>query len=184
MLAVLHRSLYSDFNPRSLTGSDSCLMVNTHSPTSNFNPRSRTGSDRTAPSCILVAFPFQPTLPHGERPVQHPVQIFLVISTHAPRTGSDALVITPPEVSKISTHAPRTGSDQAFQATGRILNISTHASRTGSDGDNANTAAVSRHFNPRFPHGERPRSPYYPLFPQFYFNPRFPHGERPFETGS
>ena len=59
---------------------------------------------------------------------------YLSISTHAPRTGSDPVEFTAHQDGLISTHAPRTGSDLTARnqrtATGAI---STHAPRTGSD---------------------------------------------------
>ena len=55
----------------------------------------------------------------------------------------------------ISTHAPRTGSDDTVGEAGDALDISTHAPRTGSDGFSPGAAPPPRHFNPRSPHGER-----------------------------
>ena len=56
-----------DFNPRSRTGSD----IRYNIPFVKhvyFNPRSRTGSDPEKASLIFSIPPFQPTLPHRERP--------------------------------------------------------------------------------------------------------------------
>ena len=100
---------------------------------------------------------FNPRSPHGERLLilsicTPPV----VISIHAPRTGSDSIQIARIMYEVISIHAPRTGSDDLlatsveslaiFQSTlpargatrGRIFKrfprkISIHAPRTGSD---------------------------------------------------
>ena len=84
------------------------------------------------------------------------VETTRLISTHAPRTGSDTALASPPSpiwhfnprsphgerrrykvisltMYPISTHAPRTGSDiNPVEDNGRVL-ISTHAPRTGSD---------------------------------------------------
>ena len=80
---------------------------------------------------------FQPTLPaRGATISKESARKFMRISTHAPRTGSDCIPteeMTDPD--GISTHAPRTGSDQAAS---RIL-------------------LGAQNFNPRSPHGERPR---------------------------
>ena len=101
----------------------------------------------------------------------------------------------------ISIHAPRTGSDfvHHLYRVKRIV-ISIHAPRTGSDCGRHFSVAAAPHFNPRSPHGERPRydargipahgiSIHAPrtgsdpngqgdeLF-QPDFNPRSPHGER------
>ena len=58
----------------------------------------------------------------------------ILISIHAPRTGSD--VDHTPEINQklISIHAPRTGSDVNLFQHQRNLVISIHAPRTGSDG--------------------------------------------------
>ena len=125
-------------------------------PNSNFNPRS----------------------PHGERRgEQYATTSYVDISTHAPRTGSDA-TRPPPIISpSISTHAPRTGSDHDnfLRMAGDV--ISTHAPRTGSDISQVAQLVNAFYFNPRSPHGERLRNNLaYTL--KFHFNPRSPHGER------
>ena len=101
---------------------------------SNFNPRSPHGERRSSCSFSSISLIFQPTLPArgATVPKAHSYSV-LVISTHAPRTGSDGNrkgKITP---KRISTHAPRTGSDRCAAA------------------KRENTS----HFNPRSPHGER-----------------------------
>ncbi len=77
---------------------------------------------------------FNPRSPHGERP-------YFDYQDH--------------ETASISTHAPRTGSDanNFFQQT--LQSISTHAPRTGSDGRALTSTRFVNHFNPRSPHGER-----------------------------
>ena len=55
---------------------------------------------------------FQPTLPaRGATIYTHDDGTVVVISTHAPRTGSDQIKQGYAPGKKISTHAPRTGSD-------------------------------------------------------------------------
>ena len=107
-------------------------------------------------------------------------RIYLVISIHAPRTGSDppafrcvpqsqnfnprsphgerrSFLVDNSDAMIISIHAPRTGSDDKH---GEIVlpqnQISIHAPRTGSD-DNfgADHFRDFADFNPRSPHGER-----------------------------
>ena len=96
------------------------------------------------------------------------------ISTHAPRTGSDAArARAHPRGSDfnprsphgerrfikndrrqrrhISTHAPRTGSDTAEIIFDCAYNISTHAPRTGSDPAPAPPARPPRRFQPTLP---------------------------------
>ena len=55
----------------------------------------------------------------------------------------------------ISTHAPRTGSDLKPQTERGKNYISTHAPRTGSDPSPPRLLQRLQHFNPRSPHGER-----------------------------
>ena len=84
---------------------------------------------------------FNPRSPHGERPRRWKLFfLHLLISIHAPRTGSDvkaddfaALIV------RISIHAPRTGSDLAYADRMRWRTISIHAPRTGSDRHTKNT---------------------------------------------
>ena len=162
------------------------------------------GATCTTPSKPTPARYFNPRSPHGERRAGlsgrariHP------ISTHAPRTGSDAegerLSFAEQQ---ISTHAPRTGSDvhdSCGRCSSRHFNprsphgerqfgrkpdcrfrhISTHAPRTGSDKIRAWNARHEQKFQPTLPArgatGRSGRS----RRRCFYFNPRSPHGERP-----
>ena len=101
-----------------------------------------------------------------------------VISTHAPRTGSDRRARRDAPVLMISTHAPRTGSDVrvcalgvqrvVFQPTLPARGATEEAKKNGSNGKfqptlPARGATLSstafyphrRDFNPRSPHGER-----------------------------
>ena len=55
----------------------------------------------------------------------------------------------------ISIHAPRTGSDRVLVHHGGGFGISIHAPRTGSDDAAADAARSTGNFNPRSPHGER-----------------------------
>ena len=57
----------------------------------------------------------------------------------------------------ISTHAPRTGSDFSLTIMVMPMLISTHAPRTGSDLSSCQSLLIENEdFNPRSPHGERP----------------------------
>ncbi len=77
---------------------------------------------------------FNPRSPHGERrKVFKTREEALVISIHAPRTGSDLAVEISSIVSDISIHAPRTGSDKIKKGARNGAGISIHAPRTGSD---------------------------------------------------
>ena len=55
----------------------------------------------------------------------------------------------------ISTHAPRVGSDRWQYAAKFIDTISAHAPRMGSDAPSMTGNAGSGYFNPRSPRGER-----------------------------
>ena len=84
-----------------------------------------------------MIYKFQPTLPaRGATHSVYGARVFGDISTHAPRTGSDSTNFSTDGNGKISTHAPRTGSDY----NGNIKR------------------GVAQYFNPRSPHGERPRN--------------------------
>ena len=104
--------------------------------------------------------------------------VVILISIHAPRTGSDfccflfrsfcsqfqstlpargATVINSLLISdsRISIHAPRTGSDTDKASINSRLTISIHAPRTGSDRCIRRLCSKCCYFNPRSPHGER-----------------------------
>ena len=123
---------------------------------------------------------FQPTLPaRGATRRSRTTESSSIISTHAPRTGSDtiqilqitlpvafqptlpargatrwlcALLGTAADFNPRSPHGERPWRCWLRQPT---PGISTHAPRTGSDGESVPASAQPRHFNPRSPHGER-----------------------------
>ena len=123
------------------------------------------------------------------------------ISTHAPRTGSDAAEPQGGSHCAISTHAPRTGSDFAwFQTPERRILFQPTLPARGATACAQGCGRVPDNFNPRSPHGERrlrvwacasdrlisthaPRTGSDHLRPRHgphprHFNPRSPHGER------
>ena len=105
----------------------------------------------------------------------------LTISTHAPRTGSDVAGATSPDTTTgFQPTLPARGATREIIIDAADMRISTHAPRTGSDprgGDergggmafqptlpargatltDAGKGRKRPHFNPRSPHGERPR---------------------------
>ena len=101
----------------------------------NFNPRSPRGERRRISHNRCGRFRFQSTLP--ARGATLP-QLWGAndggISIHAPREGSDAVVILVFHHLLISIHAPREGSDAVQAPSARIRQISIHAPREGSDG--------------------------------------------------
>ena len=150
-----HASAY--FNPRSPHGER-------HSPrhaavrSSNFNPRSPHGERRNKSEVADIRHHFNPRSPHGERPAhRHGRARPQKISTHAPRTGSDA------RLQRKSTSRPRfqptlpaRGATKGRKRPRKKEEISTHAPRTGSDAPVFLTFPdFCKHFNPRSPHGER-----------------------------
>ena len=123
----------SDFNPRSPHGERpaQCLLS---SRFADFNPRSPHGERLHRISLHTAPRQFQPTLP--ARGATYPwteLSDSEIISTHAPRTGSDEL---PATSSKVQTHFnPRSPHGE------RHLHIQ--------------PLEAGDYFNPRSPHGER-----------------------------
>ena len=87
----------------------------------HFNPRSPHGERQTKRKGKKSKQHFNPRSPHGERHLAFVhLLLFLQISIHAPRTGSDAQATHTVAASRhISIHAPRTGSDAAHRRTRR-----------------------------------------------------------------
>ena len=145
------------FNPRSPHGERRCPST---SPPGrcNFNPRSPHGErPGTGGHHETKNTHFNPRSPHGERhTAQGDLDKETRISIHAPRTGSDAQMMTD------------TCWMDAFQST-----LPARGATSRAHARNRRTP----YFNPRSPHGER----HYALtggttMPNF--NPRSPHGER------
>ena len=79
----------------------------------HFNPRSPHGERHTYIIPLSFAFVFQSTLPaRGATQRTRQASAVLMISIHAPRTGSDYVDEKTGQLATISIHAPRTGSDQ------------------------------------------------------------------------
>ena len=125
-------------------------LISIHAP--------RTGSDALGGGQMPGALDFNPRSPHGERLIRERKRVVpkefqstlpargatkaraqrwnrLVISIHAPRTGSDeSHRLRLCRKAPISIHAPRTGSDGAERLRHHgNQGISIHAPRTGSD---------------------------------------------------
>ena len=114
------------------------------------------GATNVSP-CSFCARNFNPRSPHGERPdAVSASKTSILISIHAPRTGSDFCLaikkenkknfnprsphgerrlvnLQAPDSRAISIHAPRTGSDRQAASMNVSVQISIHAPRTGSD---------------------------------------------------
>ena len=146
-----------------------------------FNPRSPHGERPLQCFRLGQGRHFNPRSPHGERRFSRFLPRFaVIISIHAPRTGSDHPALRRASESlPISIHAPRTGSDHpALRRASESLPISIHAPRTGSDDGSRRHFEKRGNFNPRSPHGERRWNCSKRRYTS-HFNPRSPHGERP-----
>ena len=103
----------------------------------NFNPRSPCGERLASANKIVALAEFQSTLPvWGATSIGMVMDLFLEISIHAPRVGSDV--------------------EQFMEVCG--YGISIHAPRVGSDASAAPRLSSHGHFNPRSPCGERRRA--------------------------
>ena len=145
----------STHTPR--TGSDCSQSCPWASPC-YFNPHSPHGERRCCWAARQRREVFQPTLPaRGATAGQCQSSRQSAISTHTPRTGSDALGFFSIIFDGISTHTPRTGSDDSIAPTGDVHGISTHTPRTGSDTRDG-TMRVSKYISTHTPRtGSDPR---------------------------
>ena len=160
------------------TGSDAELLLMAF-PTSHFNPRSPHGERPFSSAFAAALRVFQPTLPaRGATPAKMILYSTATFQPTLPARGATISGERSARTDAISTHAPRTGSDArpkchllhqfAFQPTlpargatklpellEIIICISTHAPRTGSDSADRVQHRYRTYFNPRSPHGER-----------------------------
>ena len=180
MLSEWRRITISTHAPR--TGSDMCAALYLLHHSADFNPRSPHGERRCQRRGSCGRGRFQPTLPaRGATEGLWTGRFGGNISTHAPRTGSDRKPPSPPRrdmrfqptlPARGATSGSKCGRSAAavFQPTlpargatcarkegSHDLQISTHAPRTGSDAVTSPAPRLSCYFNPRSPHGERPR---------------------------
>ena len=148
--------------------------ISTHAP--------RTGSDIYRCHTNNRFSRFQPTLPaRGATPCFFVCHLVNTISTHAPRTGSDhlrrvwayrdqhfnprsphgerhAVMALAGKRGEISTHAPRTGSDEVRGKQYKLaFTFQPTLPARGATRPRRRDAKEDSHFNPRSPHGERPR---------------------------
>ena len=144
--------LWQDFNPRSPHG-ERPVVSHACGLGADFNPRSPHGERPSWVQTIMDAVQFQPTLPargathHWER-VGMGADHFNPRSPHGERPKSSR---AQPGRMEISTHAPRTGSDADYVENSDDIDISTHAPRTGSDGKRAGIHEGQRSFQPTLP---------------------------------
>ena len=155
---TIENSLISTHAPR--TGSDAVFpdartlgrRISTHAP--------RTGSDTMFGATMPSPRDFNPRSPHGERQVQIPIITNRTrFQPTLPARGATPRLVPRPEQLCISTHAPRTGSDappmtsvsppSVFQPTLPARGATRRA-------DSYIICTIN--FNPRSPHGERLQS--------------------------
>ena len=145
----------------------------------HFNPRSPHGSDaRFQIKTGLVLISIHAPRTGSDRAICR-LRCRQAISIHAPRTGSDFACSQPVFRHVISIHAPRTGSDFPALSPRPSAWISIHAPRTGSDQP---SCRPRRSWHSISIHAPRTGSDKWTAFmspPRGYFNPRSPHGERP-----
>ena len=124
---------------------------------------------------------FQPTLPaRGATNYYADLLATSVISTHAPRTGSDnsrfRFIVS---YALFQPTLPARGATPSSNGLIWVQGISTHAPRTGSDRGTNSTRLQSALFQPTLPARGATKKPLIPVLIAGDFNPRSPHGERP-----
>ena len=144
------------FNPRSRTGSDrrwrvylTTYQISTHAPAQGAT---RPQSSEKAP------FPFQPTLPHRERPADSAgILQRNPVSTHAPAQGATLAELRRRTPSEHFNPRSRTGSDKIRWAWRKCVKHFNPRSRTGSDlGLTYPGIRCNSDFNPRSRTGSDP----------------------------
>ena len=166
-----------------------------------FNPRSPHGERPPYRGGWKKSFSFQSTLP--ARGATSTVSDTAHASTHfnprSPHGERRDLLTTPKQPKEFQSTLPTRGATaEEFGGMGWVLfqstlptrgatfshllqnlwnSISIHAPHTGSDAVRLSCPRRTGYFNPRSPHGERPKPPNWRACMQ-YFNPRSPHGER------
>ena len=126
-------------------------------------------------------YDFNPRSPHGERRYQALADLpVTIISIHAPRTGSDLNAEKEANGAiEFQSTLPARGATCAKRR--ELATLARFQSTLPARGATLTwqTCRIRKnHFNPRSPHGERPRWSSSPCAARCHFNPRSPHGER------
>ena len=135
--------------------------------------------DHASFDTVSASFDFNPRAPHGARLPSSPEPTFTLVfqSTRSAWSATCALQHGFP-VFLISIHALRMERDAFLQPVVHIGAISIHALRMERDGLALSPKRTTPNFNPRAPHGARPK-PRPVSASGANFNPRAPHGARP-----
>ena len=146
----------------------------------DFNPRSPHGERRlSAPTAPRKPSHFNPRSPHGERQSQHHRKEDAVrFQPTLPARGATNLDTDGFQREMISTHAPRTGSDLTCV---RNLQRSTNFNPRSPHGERRASCLEQfdfEEFQPTLPARGATRYPHPGRYAQHHFNPRSPHGER------
>ena len=145
-------------------------MISIHAPL--------TGSDPTDTAVRISPADFNPRSPYGERPwCLLLLEGGIIFQSTLHLRGATQPISPEAGVLLISIHAPLTGSDNQPDEDDGLSQISIHAPLTGSDPFPHVHGIRNSDFNPRSPYGERPHGPRN-VGRDKYFNPRSPYGER------
>ena len=141
-----------DFNPRSPRGERRTSTTSTTSGRSNFNPRSPRGERRSSLRFDRYTTDFNPRSPRGERPPCGarcgPRRYF---NPRSRARGATCGLLASDRAQLISTHAPREGSDRHSSRSTSPSVYFNHAPREGSDASFFNALIVSSSFQPTLP---------------------------------
>ena len=147
-----------------------------------FQPTLPVRGATTATSLPCGSYLFQPTLPvRGATRLEDMHRRFVIISTHAPRAGSDRKRSDRHDLRRAHFN-PRSPCGERLRRRSHARPVCHHFNPSSPCGERpcrAGTATVTLDFNPRSPCGERPRAPDRPCRWPADFNPRSPCGERP-----
>ena len=199
--ALQNRALFVHFNPRSPHGERRKKNPRLNS-CPHFNPRSPHGERRGRDNSRRGRHAFQSTLPaRGATCADFHRLLHIVISIHAPRTGSDRRCR--PRCSARRNFNPRSPHGERRGTSTHMRRREGFQSTLPARGATCTTPSKptpARYFNPRSPHGERPPAAFASaalpaisihaprtgsdlIEPKCHiapsdFNPRSPHGER------
>ncbi len=158
-------------------GATNCAGKKAHTLT-GFNPRARTGRDLGQLDRALYTRVFQPTRPHGARPIlSGSVVVPKDVSTHAPARGATPRWFQTRRKGPVSTHAPARGATTGSVTGDLPGNVSTHAPARGATAAGGGSARRQSTFQPTRPHGARHASMFSGCC-VMKFQPTRPHGAR------